>query len=422
MQIFDIKDTHGTPYQSTTQGRVEAFNKKINIALRVSLNEQQLQDYDLYIDSIVFTLNCLKSSRNGFSSNYLAFNRECAVPTDLFAAENERIDNLQVNEADYRNIVEYRKYRELCEINRKVIENSERKAMYMKTQHDKKIRGPYPDKGDYVMLLIDKPKHKLSKRYEGPWLVKERINLWNYVVHVKDKDKIVNITKIKPYHVNRHSKVEKERQLSSSEQKERAKMTKDAEKKNRKQKDIVESSSSDTEGEHQRVQTRAKTKKSERKKGRIAQIDRPPTTEVPEHCTTERLEHSHIEGPEHLHEEVPEHSRTEEPGISDTDKDRPTSSIMSQEIDFGTTIQDSQNHKKTEAITGLEKEKEEKSNNKPNFSFFRKLSPNKQTVQEETVVKPKSGKKIVKKGNSKIKSTYNMRENRAATKFLGIKK
>ena len=67
------------------------------------------------------------------------------------------------------------------------------------------------------------------------------------MVQVKGKNKIVNITKIKPYHLNRYSKVDKERQLSSSEYKEKAKMIKDAEKKNRKQKNIVESSSSDTE-------------------------------------------------------------------------------------------------------------------------------------------------------------------------------
>ena len=76
--------------------------------MRVSLDEEQIQDYDLYIDSTIFTLNCFKSTRNGFSSNYLTFNQECAAPTDLFVAENERIDNLQVNERDYRNLIEYK--------------------------------------------------------------------------------------------------------------------------------------------------------------------------------------------------------------------------------------------------------------------------------------------------------------------------
>ena len=73
------------------------------------------------------------------------------------------------------------------------------------------------------MFLIDKPVHKLSKHYGGTWLVKERVNLWNYIVLVRGENKIVNITKIKIYHPNKYSKVDKERQLSSSEYKENIK-------------------------------------------------------------------------------------------------------------------------------------------------------------------------------------------------------
>ena len=92
MNVFDLRDTHGTPWHSQTQGRVEAFNKKINVAMRVALNDEQWQDWDKYINLIVFTLNCLKSTKTGYSANYLAFGRECTMPSDLFIADNSRMD------------------------------------------------------------------------------------------------------------------------------------------------------------------------------------------------------------------------------------------------------------------------------------------------------------------------------------------
>ena len=205
MNVFDLRDTHGTPWHSQTQGRVEAFNKKVNVAMRVALNDEQWQDWDKYINLIVFTLNCLKSTKTGYSANYLAFGPECTMPSDLFIADNSRMDGLQFNETDQRKVLAYNKYREMCMVNRKVVANAATKAKYMKSYYDRNVRGPYPNKGDWCMLVVDVRKHKFADRFKGPYQIVEKINNWNYIVNIDGTRKIVSISKLKIYKPNKYS-------------------------------------------------------------------------------------------------------------------------------------------------------------------------------------------------------------------------
>ena len=218
MNVFDLRDTHGTPWHSQTQGRVEAFNKKVNVAMRVALNDEQWQDWDKYINLIVFTLNCLKSTKTGYSANYLAFGRECTMPSDLFIPNNSRMDNLQLDETDQRKILAYKKYREMCDINRKVVANSATKAKYMKSYYDRNVRGPYPNKGDWCLLLVDVPRHKFADRFKGPYLIEEKINNWNYIVNVDGTRKMVSISKLKLYKPNKYSNLAVNGQPNSGKQ------------------------------------------------------------------------------------------------------------------------------------------------------------------------------------------------------------
>ena len=86
------------------------LTKKVNVAMRVALNDEQWQDWDKYINLIVFTLNCLKSTKTGYSANYLAFGRDCTMPSDLFIADNSRMDGLQFNETDQRKVLAYNRH------------------------------------------------------------------------------------------------------------------------------------------------------------------------------------------------------------------------------------------------------------------------------------------------------------------------
>ena len=75
----------------------------------------------------------------------------------------------------------------------------------MAKQYDKRVRGPYFRAGDWCFLLELWPKHKYADSWRGPYKVVKALNDHNYVVEVEGKEKVVSISKMKPYRLNKHS-------------------------------------------------------------------------------------------------------------------------------------------------------------------------------------------------------------------------
>ena len=90
-KIFGIKDCKTTGFKSSTNGKCEAQNKRINGAMRTALSPDQYKNWDRWLPFIVLALNSLKSSRTGVSANFLLFGRNLRAPQDLFSEEIEPI-------------------------------------------------------------------------------------------------------------------------------------------------------------------------------------------------------------------------------------------------------------------------------------------------------------------------------------------
>ena len=209
MKMFGIKDTKTTPYFSSCNGRAEAMNKRVNTSMRVSLHDNQWKDYDLWINYIVFTLNSLMSTRTGYSANFLVYGRELRMPRDLFLKQDDRLERIRsdITETDYKKLQAYNLYRQIADVTRKVRDNSEKRAMLMKKQYDKKVKGPFFKEGDLCFLLVNAPVHKYADRWRGPYLIVEKINDWNYILDINGVKKLVSISKMKSYKPNKYSQI-----------------------------------------------------------------------------------------------------------------------------------------------------------------------------------------------------------------------
>ena len=64
LQKFGCKDTHGLPYRCASTSKVEWQNKRLNVALRVSLTENQIRNWYPYLDYVCFSLNGLQAHRD----------------------------------------------------------------------------------------------------------------------------------------------------------------------------------------------------------------------------------------------------------------------------------------------------------------------------------------------------------------------
>ena len=204
LKVFQIKDKPGTSFHSQTQGKIESQNRRLNMCFRACLSDKDFKNYDLYAKYITFVLNSLKSVRTGYSAYFLVHGHEPVMPRDMFIQDN-RLEKLKQGEVSTAESTAYELYRLMRDTARKVIIKTKQRAQYMATQYDKKVKGPFFEKGEYCLVLVNVPKHKFSEKWRGPYLITDKINDWNYIISIDGQEKIINIEKMKPYKVNKYS-------------------------------------------------------------------------------------------------------------------------------------------------------------------------------------------------------------------------
>ena len=211
--IFDIDDRHTTPYHCQSNGKVESQNKRINTALRASLTSSQIKDWDLWLKYVVFTLNSLRSSRTGYSSNFLVFGRHLRAPRELWLQQEnpkpdsdpyENIDNLRKKAA-------YDLHRKIGIIMQKAQAATNKSVEYMTKQFNSKYaNAPFFEKGQYCYVKINVPSSKFSARWTGPWKILKKISDNVYIVLVDNKESVTNVGRMKPYHHSKYFPVNQE--------------------------------------------------------------------------------------------------------------------------------------------------------------------------------------------------------------------
>ena len=200
-RYFKIRITHGTPYKCSSTSKAERSNKRINQALRVTLTDKQIRDWDLYLNYVTFALNSLRSRHTGFSANFMLFGRNLNTPLDLELNGNP----VQLNSSVKKGTTAYQLYRTIRDICVKARRHAALDFGYADNAYNKNLQGPYFQQGDWVYILIECPSHKFSKKWQGPYQVTKRIDDHLYVVDLGSRDKLMNISKLKRYVTSKYS-------------------------------------------------------------------------------------------------------------------------------------------------------------------------------------------------------------------------
>lgn len=202
LAFFNIKPTHGTVYKCASTSKCERQNKRINTALRLTLTEKQLNDWDLYLNYVCFALNGLRSRHTGVTPNLLVFGRNLHTPLDL-TLNGEPVVFEQKSK-------QYGKAYELFRTVRNIVQKARRHAaldfQYADNTYNKNLKGPYFEENDWCFTLINCPSHKFSERWQGPFKVCKKLGDHLYVIELDNgKEKVINISKMKRYVPNKFS-------------------------------------------------------------------------------------------------------------------------------------------------------------------------------------------------------------------------
>ena len=199
---FKTKVTHGVPYKCSSTSKAENSNKRINKALRATLTDKQILDWDLYLNFVSFALNGIRSRHTGFSANQIMFGKDLNTPLDLEIHGTP----IQLDEyASKKKTSAYQIYRTIRDIVQKARKHAALDFGYADSAYNKKMLGPYFEKDDWVFTLIECPQHKFEKRWQGPFQIIKKIDDHLYVIDLGSRDKLVNISKLKPYVKSKYS-------------------------------------------------------------------------------------------------------------------------------------------------------------------------------------------------------------------------
>ena len=161
LQLKDAEQNH-----CSTTSKAERTNKRLNQALRLVLNDDQMSDWDLYLNYVCIALNSVKSRHTGYSANMAVFGRELNTPLSVLV-ENENSDLSSVKNKSYGQAI-WEHHRLVQYIVSNVSLNASRDFGYADNANNKHFKPSAPlSAGDYVYTLVNCPSHKFQKRGEG---------------------------------------------------------------------------------------------------------------------------------------------------------------------------------------------------------------------------------------------------------------
>ena len=201
-EIFGFDAKKITPYHSQGAGRIESQNKRINACMRAILSADKFREWDKYLKYIVFSLNSLKCKRTNVSANFLVFGRNLKSPRDLWLEDLSHINiepDMFVNVDNLKKKTAYDLHKKIREINLKVQRTMGTHVQNMCNAYNKKANFPDFKVGEKCYIKINVPENKFSARWEGPGQILKKLSDNLYVVLVKNAEKVVNVTKMKPY-------------------------------------------------------------------------------------------------------------------------------------------------------------------------------------------------------------------------------
>lgn len=190
--LLAIRHTMSTPYHAQGNSVVERLNGTIKTTLKKLVIEKP-KEWDRYIQPLMFALRDSVHESHGFTPFELLYGRSVRGPMKIL---KELWTNEEIKE-DAKDVYNYmfdlqEKIQETCKVAQLEIAKSQQKN---EKYYNRGARYRKFEIGEKVLLMIPMRTDKLSLKWYGPYVVKEKVGSYDYRIEMSDG-------KIRIYHVN----------------------------------------------------------------------------------------------------------------------------------------------------------------------------------------------------------------------------
>ncbi len=195
-RLLSMKQMTTTPYNPACNGLVERFNGTLKNMLKKMCAEQPKQ-WDRYIAPLLFAYREAPQESLAFSPFELLYGRTVrgtlAILKELWTneIESEEVRTTYQYVLDLRNRLE----ETLKLAGEELAKNRGRYKAYA----DRKRKPKNLNKGDQVLILLPTDHNKLLMQLRGPFVIKDKVNEYDYKVTVKGKDKLYHANMLRKY-------------------------------------------------------------------------------------------------------------------------------------------------------------------------------------------------------------------------------
>ena len=199
--LLEVKKTRTSPRNPRGNGQTERFNRTLLKMIRAFLSGEQ-EDWDLHLGCLAGAYRSTPNETTHLSPNLLSLGREIRLPADLIYGYSASNDAQEVpSYCDHVKVLR-EKMLEAHDVARRYTNSNAKRS---KEVYDTNVVSHNYTKGDLVWCLQEKRKvgvtPKFEKRYEGPYLVTQKMSEINFVIQLDNdgNSKLVHHNKLKLY-------------------------------------------------------------------------------------------------------------------------------------------------------------------------------------------------------------------------------
>lgn len=174
-----------------TNGMTERFHGTLKNMMR-SLTEDQMKHWDEYIPSFLFAYREVPCATTGYAPFELLYGRKIRGPLSILK------DMWVSSDSDPNDVVTHllSMRKRIPKLLQDANENTRKSQKKMKKNYDKNATPREFKAGERVLVFLPEGPSKFDNKWQGPYVVKRRINRVNYEIELPDKCKSKRIVHV----------------------------------------------------------------------------------------------------------------------------------------------------------------------------------------------------------------------------------